>query len=219
MRVGAISDIHANLPALEATLAAMPPVDALICAGDVVGYYPWPSACIELLQDQSVIAIKGNHDRALVNDDVFRFHGSALAGLEYAQRTLDPSHRRWLAELPDDRILFDDRLRLVHGHPSDPDRYTYPADVDASIFVGEPIIVLGHTHVQFVETLAEGIVCNPGSVGQPRDGDPRAGYAVIDLEEHAVETHRVEYDIERTQQAVRREGLPESVASRLLEGR
>ncbi len=219
MRVGLISDLHANLPALDAVLEAMPEVDELLCAGDVIGYYPWPAECVDAMMERSVPTVMGNHDRALVQDTTFNFRGSARAGLEVADQRLEDQHRDWLRGLPDDRVCFDDRVRVVHGHPRDPDRYTYPADVTPSILEEEPVLVLGHTHVQFVKELPDGLVCNPGSVGQPRDGDPRAGFAVLDLDTFEVTTHRVEYDRERVKVAVHEADLPQSLASRLDEGR
>lgn len=219
MRVGLISDIHSNLPALEAVLEAMPTVDALVCAGDVVGYYTWPGTCVDALAEQAVPTVMGNHDRAVVEDTAFRFGGSARAGLEVASERLEPHHRDWLSTLPDDRVLFDDRMRVVHGHPRDPDRYTYPEAVSDGILEDEPVLVLGHTHVQFDVMLEDGLVVNPGSVGQPRDGDPRAAYAVVDLDRLTVELERVEYDIDRTATAAREAGLPASLASRLYDGR
>lgn len=219
MRVGLISDIHSNLPALEAVLDDMPGVDALVCAGDVVGYYTWPGACVDELIDRSVPTVMGNHDRAIVEDTVFRFHGAARAGLDVTRDRLEPHQREWLAGLPDDRLLFDDRVRVVHGHPRDPDRYTYPAEVDDDILGGERVLVLGHTHVQFTVPLGGGVVCNPGSVGQPRDGDPRAAYAVVDIESLEVTEYRVAYPIDRTAEAARAHGLPEALAERLYDGR
>lgn len=219
MHVGLISDIHSNLPALDAVLEAMPPVDAIACAGDVVGYYTWPGACVDALADREVATVMGNHDRAVVEDTAFRFGGSARAGLDVALDQLEPHQRDWLAALPDDRVLFDGRMRVVHGHPRDPDRYTYPAEVSDGILEDEPVLVLGHTHVQFDAVLEDGLVVNPGSVGQPRDGDPRAAYAVVDLDRLSVDLERVEYDIDRTASAARAAGLPASLASRLYDGR
>lgn len=217
--IGVVSDIHGNLVALRAVFDAMPAVDALLCAGDVVGYNPWPGACVDAMRERSVPTVMGNHDRAVAADSAFRFHGAARAGLEVAKERLSPAQREWLAGLPDDRVCFDGQVRVVHGHPRDPDRYTYPEEVTEAILGDEPVLVLGHTHVQFVETLDAGIVVNPGSVGQPRDGDARAGFAVLDLDRHEVSTHRVEYDIDRTAAATREAGLPDSLATRLAEGR
>ncbi|MFW6449300.1 MAG: metallophosphoesterase family protein [Halobacteriota archaeon] len=218
MRVGLISDLHGNLPALEAVLEDMPPVDAMLCAGDVVGYYPWPGACVDEMRDRDVPTVMGNHDRATTGATPFAFRGSAQAGIAYAKEHLDAEQLAWLRALPDDRVELDGRVRVVHGHPLDPDRYTYPEEVSPAILMDEPVLVLGHTHVQFERAVDGGLVVNPGSVGQPRDDDPRAAYAVLDPEALEVQLHRVSYDIERTQAAVHEAGLPASLASRLAVG-
>lgn len=219
MHVGVISDIHGNQVALEAVLADMPPVDALACAGDVVGYGPWPAECVETMQEREVPTVMGNHDRAVVRDTGFRFNNMAAAGVEYAREHLDETHLGWLRALPAERVEFDGQMKLVHGHPDDPDRYTYPHLFSASMLGEEAMLVLGHTHVQAHEVYDEGIVLNPGSVGQPRDGEPQAAYAVVDLDHRRVEEHRVEYDIDRVVAAVREAGLPERIGTRLYEGR
>ena len=221
MKVGLISDIHGNRVALEAVLEAMPPVDEVCCAGDVVGYNPWPADCVDMLRDRDVPTVMGNHDAAVAAETPFRFNGMAQAGVEHAEAQLSDDQLEWLAELPAERHVYDGRLKLVHGHPDDPDRYTrytYPQEFTPRLLGDEDVLVLGHTHVQGVERFAEGIVVNPGSVGQPRDGDPRAGYAVVDLEALTVETGRVEYDIEAVQTAVDEAGLPDRIGTRLARG-
>jgi len=219
MRIGVLSDVHANRVALEAVLADMPPVDALVCAGDVVGYNPWPADCVDRLRELSVPSVMGNHDRAVVERTNFRFNRTARAGVEHARDELDADAVEWLASLPADRLAFDGRVRVVHGHPDDPDRYTYPDSFSPRLLDGEDVLVLGHTHVQHVERYAEGVVLNPGSVGQPRDGDPRAAYAVVDLSALDVESRRVPYDVGAVRRAVSEAGLPERTGDRLSRGR
>lgn len=219
MKVGVLSDIHGNRIALDAVLADMPPVDALVCAGDVVGYNPWHGACVDALRERSARTVMGNHDRAVVQNTGFGFNSMATAGVEHARETLTDDQLAWLADLPEERTEFDGRLKLVHGHPDNPDRYTYPEEFGTHLLEGEDVLVLGHTHVQGHERFEEGVVMNPGSVGQPRDDDPRAAYAVLDLETLSVTERRVEYDIERVREAVGEAGLPERIGSRLREGR
>ena len=219
MKVALCSDVHANVVALEAVLADCPPVDAIVCAGDVVGYNPWPGECVDRLRERDAIAIVGNHDRVLLEGTTFQYNEMAKAGIAIARERLDDDQRAWLASLPDERRCFDGRLRVVHGHPGDPDRYTYPEEFSPRLLDDEDVLVMGHTHVQHVERYAEGFVVNPGSVGQPRDGDPRAAYAVADLAALTVDTYRVEYDVERVQDAVREAGLPDQTGSRLADGR
>ncbi|WP_255192690.1 metallophosphoesterase family protein [Natronobeatus ordinarius] len=219
MRVGLVSDVHGNQVALEAVLADMPTVDALACAGDVVGYNPWPAACVDALRDRDVPTVMGNHDLAVVERSSFRFNELAWAGVKHAQRELDEAQRRWLESLPTERRAFDGRVKLVHGHPDDPDRYTYPEEFSPRLLGEEDVLVMGHTHVQHAERYGDGIVVNPGSVGQPRDGDPRAAYAVVDLEAMTVDTHRVAYDLEAVIREVERVGLPSRIGTRLQSGR
>jgi putative phosphoesterase len=219
MRVGLVSDIHSNRVAFEAVLDDMPAVDALVCAGDVVGYNPWPAECVEAVREREIPTVMGNHDRAVAEGTAFRFNAMARAGVEHGRSMLDDDQLNWLAELPDERTVLDGRVKLVHGHPDDPDRYTYPDEFSASMLDDETLLVLGHTHVQGHERFEEGTVCNPGSVGQPRDGDPRAAYAVADLEEGEIDERRVEYDIDAVAEAVERAGLPEKIGRRLYAGR
>ena len=219
MRVGVIADVHANLPALEAVLDDLPPVDALICAGDVVGYNPWPGACVDALRERGVQTVMGNHDRMLVTGGNFAGNHMARAGIDHARAVLTDGQRAWLAGLPPERRLFDGRLRLVHGHPDDPDRYTYPESFGPDLLGTESVLVLGHTHLQGHDVSSAGVVLNPGSVGQPRDGDPRAAYAVLDLDDLAVDARRVPYDLDGVKAAIREAGLPERTAARLREGR
>ncbi|MFU8868179.1 metallophosphoesterase family protein [Natronococcus sp.] len=222
MQVGLISDVHGNRVALEAVLADMPAVDDLLCAGDVVGYNPWPGDCVDELRERSVPTVMGNHDAAVVEETPFRFNSMAKAGVEHALEQLSADQLEWLADLPEERLECRDRVKLVHGHPDDPDRYTRytrPGEFSPRLLGDEDVLVLGHTHVQHVERYGEGIVVNPGSVGQPRDGDPRAAYAVVDLEAMTVETYRVEYDIGAVGDAVSAAGLPEGIGSRLERGK
>lgn len=219
MKVGLISDVHGNRVALEAVLEDMPDIDALACAGDVVGYNPWPADCVDVMRARTVPTVLGNHDAAVVDRTGFRFNGMAQAGVKHAIEHLEDDQLEWLASLPEERLEFDGRVKLVHGHPENPDRYTYPEDFSPRLLGEEDVLVLGHTHVQHAERYAEGIVVNPGSVGQPRDSDPRAGYAVLDLEAMTVETRRVAYDIEAVQRAVKDAGLPERIGTRLARGK
>ncbi|WP_256295803.1 metallophosphoesterase family protein [Haloarchaeobius salinus] len=219
MRFGVISDVHANAVALRAVLDDMPRVDGLLCAGDVVGYGPSPGECVDELAGRDVACVSGNHDRAVVTDTAFRFNDMARAGVEYAREQLTDAQLSWLADLPTERREHDGYVKLVHGHPDDPDHYTRPHEFSPDLLRGEAVLVMGHTHVQHHERHDEGIVMNPGSVGQPRDSDPRAAYAVLDMDDGTVEERRVEYDIERVQEQVREAGLPERIGSRLADGR
>ena len=235
MQVGVISDVHGNRVALAAVLADMPPVDALLCAGDVVGYNPWPADCVDALRCEAgdadwlerypaplasgVPTVMGNHDRAVGTGSGFSFNSMAGAGVRHAKEHLSDDHLDWLRRLPAERTELDGRVKVVHGHPDDPDRYTYPRLFSPALLGDEDVLVMGHTHVQGHETYDEGIVMNPGSVGQPRDRDPEAAYALLDLDTMTVDERRVPYDIERVVKAVREADLPEQVGTRLRKGR
>ena len=218
VRIGAISDIHGNKPALQAVLADMPDVDHVVCAGDVVGYNPWPVDCLRTVKRQAIPTVQGNHDRAVGSEATFRFNELARAGVEFAKDRLSDDERMWLAELPTSRSIAGGRVRVVHGHPDDPDRYTYSADFSPRMLGDESLLILGHTHIQHHEQFDDGTIVNPGSVGQPRDGNPDAAYAVIDLDAGTVEERRVPYDIESVCRRIDAVGLPSELGKRLRRG-
>ncbi|SDK14157.1 Predicted phosphodiesterase [Halovenus aranensis] len=222
MRVRLISDIHANLPALEAVLEDMPPVDDIICAGDVVGYNPWPRECLERVRAVSSLVVQGNHDRNVETPHRYENNDMAHAGLELAQQELSDAQREWLADLPERTEFADDAYRLAHSHP-DPNQlgtYVRPAHFPKMrpYLDDHDGIVLGHTHIQHKATIDDRLIVNPGSVGQPRDGDERAAYAVLDTATDEVELRRVEYDINRVISRVEECGLPAQTGTRLLDG-
>ncbi|WEL18900.1 Metallophosphatase family protein [Halorhabdus sp. SVX81] len=218
MRIAVIADVHANKVALEAVAGDMPDVDGVICAGDVVGYNPWPEFCVDWVQEHDVPTVQGNHDRAVATGEYPGFNDMAAAGVEHARDHLSEAHREWLGQLPTERTLFDGRVKMVHGHPDDPDHYTHPSEFSPGLLGDEDVLVLGHTHVQSHEKYGDGIVLNPGSVGQPRDGDPGAAYALVDLDAMTVEQRRVRYDVGAVMDAVDEAGLPRRVGTRLSRG-
>lgn len=220
MRLGIVSDIHANRVALDAVLDAMAPVDQLVCAGDVIGYNPQPAACVERVRG-SMVCVQGNHDRAIDSPERYRANESAYAGLRYAATQLTNEQREWLGALPTDQTLCDGRVRVVHSHPTHRGQYVRPEQFPTlEPHIGEEaVLILGHTHVQHHEMVGETLVVNPGSVGQPRDRDPRAAFVVVDTGEPRVEQHRVSYDIESMQEKIETAGLPSWTSSRLERGR
>ena len=232
MKLGILSDIHGNRVALAAVLTDMPPVDGLVCAGDVVGYNPWHGDCVDAMRGhadtlpadvpwptEEVPTVMGNHDRAVAGETPFAFNGMAQAGVEHATEQLSDEQLAWLAALPDERRVRDGRVKLVHGHPDDPDHYTFPGEFGPDLLGDEDVLVMGHTHQQHHEVYDDGVVMNPGSVGQPRDRDHRAAYAVLDLADLTVDERRVEYDTGAVIDAVEDAGLPREIGSRLTQGR
>ncbi|ELY35572.1 metallophosphoesterase family protein [Natronorubrum tibetense] len=226
MQLALISDIHGNLPALEAVLNDINDeegIDTVVCAGDVVGYGPWPGECVERVRERCSVVVQGNHDRSVETPDEYSHNEMAMGGLDYAKRELDEEQREWLAELTPRTTIARGRIQLVHSHP-DPDhrgRYVRPrAFPEMRPYLDEcDSLVLGHTHVQHRAHVDGKLIVNPGSVGQPRDGDARAAYAVLDSEDTSVDLRRVEYDIDRVIQRVEEVGLPRRIGTRLLDGR
>lgn len=241
MRFGIISDIHANLVAFDTVLSEMDGIDQYWCLGDIVGYGPQPNECVERLLELDHVAILGNHDAAAIGKASTRaFNGEARRAIEWTGRQLTKENGKYLKSLPE--TMEHDQVLLVHGSPRDPIwEYITTVEQAAEAFAdtSAPYILIGHTHIPMVyvrdshgkiydgvpETNTslrlgnERILINPGSVGQPRDGDPRAAYAVIDSDKLMVEFHRVEYDIERVQKVMRKVGASEWLASRLSYGR
>jgi len=227
MKVGLVSDVHANLPALEAVLDDMPPVETVVCAGDVVGYNPWPAACLDRVRDLADATVRGNHDRTVETPERYRGNRMAEAGLEHAKAELSADELAWLRSLPRAASFADGRYLLVHSHPAPEreDAYVYPEkfgtldryldDLDGDL----DGLVLGHTHVQGSRSVDGRLVVNPGSVGQPRDGDPDAAYAVLDTDADTVDLRRVAYDIDRVVEAVSAAELPERTGTRLYHGK
>ena len=209
MTIGLISDIHANLPALDAVLEAMSDdLDAIVCAGDIIGYSAWPAACVERVRETCDLVVQGNHDRDVTTPASYAHNEMAQAGLEHAKAELTAEQISWLSELPPIKRAFDGQLFVVHSHPENVDR-----NVDKSMFSSQraymddntQVLGVGHTHKQAAMNMArfdsQGWVVNPGSVGQPRDGNTTAAYALVDLDGPLVQLHRTKYDIERVQEA------------------
>jgi len=209
MRTLVLSDVHGNAAALEAVLVE--PHDAVACLGDIVGYGPEPGRCVRLLRDETLIAVQGNHDRALAEgvaprcSEGFRWLADATAAVGKAQLSADDI--AFLLALPRWGFLESRGVRcgLLHATPSDPlYRYLGPDDTKWKREVERietDTLLVGHTHIQF-ELRCDGVrVINPGSVGQPKDGDPRAAFAVMDGRQ--VTLKRAEYDVERTVRAYR----------------
>lgn len=224
MLVGIVSDIHSNLPALDAVLAEMERlrVSRVLCAGDLVGYYTFPNEVVKLLGERRVHCIAGNHDRAVVSGDRSGLNALAAAAARWTSGRLDRASREFLGRLlPRDRLELDGRrILLVHGSPRDDDEYVFPLVADTWPFgdLDVDVLVMGHTHVPWQAVFGELLSVNPGSVGQPRDGDPRAAFATLDTRKLRVRHHRVDYDRAKTAGAVAACGLPPRLADRLHGG-
>jgi len=241
MRVAVISDIHGNLSALEAVLAAVDDEapDELWCLGDLVGYGPRPNECCEAVEARAAVCLGGNHDLAVRGTiDLSEFSGDAAAAAAWTRGVLAPTARAYLDSLEPEGERAG--VPLFHGSARDPVWEYVLSDEAAAVtleLAGAPLVLVGHSHVALQVFLQDGVLAgglapagselelaegdallNPGSVGQPRDGDPRAAYLLLDLETRRASFRRVEYDIERTQAEIREHGLPDLLATRLSTG-
>ncbi len=236
MKVALLSDIHSNLEALDAVLDALPEVDRILVLGDIVGYGPDPNAVITRLRARRARAVMGNHDAAMLAPALLDwFNPHAAAAARWTQVALTPESRRYLASLPKFGRLGPNRY--VHGSPRKPYIWEYILDdlqaLEILVRLGPRFCFFGHTHLPRIFTadgeeipepgewitLPAAALVNPGSVGQPRDGNPDAAFAVVDLEIPAVRFGRVPYEIATTQAKIREAGLPEVEAARLALGR
>lgn len=242
MKILIISDIHANLTALEAVLASTDDFEATWCLGDLVGYGPHPNECIEKVRSlPDLTCLIGNHDQAALGKiPLERFNQDAQAAAAWTQRALTDSSESYLLSLPS-RVELAEHFTLAHGSPRQPvweyilDLPTAEANFRA---FDTDYCLVGHSHIPLIFSLpSDGdeleplqvrwgeqreltprMILNPGSVGQPRDMDPRAAYALLDTEAMTWTGYRVEYDVESVQQRMLEAGLPERQALRLAAG-
>lgn len=224
MRLALISDVHANVVALEAVLDDIEVRDAdmILSAGDVVGYYPYPNETVELFRARGIISIRGNHDRAVLRADPRGMNPVAGDAIMWTAFHLTASSLRYLRSLPPRAQLHADRIAvgLYHGSPRDDDEYVYEGQACKELLAmsHSELMVLGHTHIPYVKKHPGGVIVNPGSVGQPRDGVPEASYSVFDIDTNEATNHRVAYDIGKVAEATRDAGLPDRLADRLFSG-
>jgi diadenosine tetraphosphatase ApaH/serine/threonine PP2A family protein phosphatase len=245
MRYLILADIHANLDALDRVLedAARHGEWRVLLLGDLVGYGAEPNAVIDRLRDVPVAAaVRGNHDRAACGlGDAAAFNDVARASVSATARMLTARNRDFLRALPAGPLAISDLTEICHGTPFDEDAYVFD-EMDAVYAIraaARPLCLFAHTHAPFGARLrgdtleyvdvasggpvaleeGTGLLVNVGSVGQPRDGDPRAGYGILDEDERTVAAYRIEYPVERAQARIREAGLPEGLAKRLALGR
>lgn len=224
MRLAVLSDVHSNLHALQAVLADVDRVapDGIWVAGDLVGYNPWPNEVLEILRERHVRAIRGNHDRGAIGGDTSWFNELAAEAVRWTRVHLAPAGVGYLKELEDRTIgaMPEGPVAMYHGSPRNDNEYIFPWAADESIvrMAGAPFVILGHTHLPMVKRFRSGLLVNPGSVGQPRDGNPRAAWGVLDLTQHSFEVRRVGYDIDAVASEIRKAGLPHELADRLYGG-
>jgi len=245
MRYLVLSDIHANLEALEAVMAQAAGFDHTLVLGDVIGYGADPNAVVERLRGMSAVTfIRGNHDKVGTGlDTAGGFNHLARQAIQWTASALTPDNREWVKALGCGPVAIDDLVEICHGSPFDEDVYIFDElDVRQAFTVASrPLCLFGHTHVpaafcmlagslqpmgpprgtrfQLDLTAGARYLVNCGAVGQPRDGDPRAAYGLVDAEARSLVVQRVEYDVPLTQAKILAAGLPEVLAHRLALGR
>lgn len=246
MRYLILSDMHGNEAALRAVLRKVrrKRFDATLVLGDLVGYGAAPNQVVELVRSLpgKVHAVRGNHDKVAVGiDSGETFNQVALIAARWTADRLTPANARYVRELPRGPLSVTDGLAICHGAPTDEDRYLFSDRDAAEVFVqwDAPLTFFGHTHVTSVFSL-EGrairvrqlagetgelpirpdhrYLVNPGSIGQPRDGDPRASYMIYDSGKRVVRWYRLEYPVESSQERIEKAGLPDVLANRLAVG-
>jgi diadenosine tetraphosphatase ApaH/serine/threonine PP2A family protein phosphatase len=232
MRIGIFSDVHANLPALEAVLKALTgaQVDTLYCLGDTVGYGPFPNECVDLVRQHCAVVLKGNHDSGLINETPIEdFNQYGLAAIQWSQEHVTDDRQEFLRNLPLMEVKND--VTLAHASPLQPAEWMYVLTLRAArenfTAFSTRLCFIGHTHVPVIinEDLTVDSILKPGrsiinvgSVGQPRDGNPDAAYGIFDAETGEYKLHRVQYDVKKTASAIKKAGLPDYLAKRLYQG-
>src|SRR3954470_4947059 len=247
MRYLVLTDTHANLEAPEARLGEATPrgFDHTLVLGDLVGYGGDPNAVVERIQGlEPTAVVRGNHDKVACGlEQADGFNAVAKSAAKWTLDVLTPPHREWLASLPEGPIDVDEVVEICHGSPFDEDAYIFDEldAVRALKVSNRPLCLFGHTHYPVTFELSDDsfdnvgsasgaqaqlpmkpgckYLINPGSVGQPRDGDPRAAYAIVDTKLQRAELYRIRYAVEDAQTKVMKAGLPDVLAQRLAVGR
>ncbi|MEM3401817.1 MAG: metallophosphoesterase family protein [Candidatus Hadarchaeales archaeon] len=227
MKVGIIADVHSNIWALGAVLGKLGDVERIVCAGDITGSYTRPNEVVKILAEKNVLAVLGEHDRALLSGETRELRGAGRMAAVWSRGIVNGKTLRFLKKLrPSVTFRIGGRRVLIaHRTPGGefPDGIlpdTSSRDVARAVMETDAdIIILGHTHIPLRRMALGKIIVNPGSVGQPRDRDPRASYAILKLgEDVEVEFHRAEYDVDAAAREVIEVGLDEELATRLKVG-
>ena len=215
MKIAFISDIHGNYEALKSVLASLDKMSVarIYCLGDVVGYYAQPNECCSALRERDIPCLMGNHDWYVAGGGFCPRSRSVNDCLVYQRRVLTAENVDWIRTFPVHRRVGN--MQLVHGGWSDPiDEYLEPSPEYFARIDGE-VFLSGHTHIQSLSKFGAKTYCNPGSVGQPRDGDPRAAFAVYDGD---FQLHRVEYDVQQVFALMKAAGFSDYYYGCLLTG-
>jgi diadenosine tetraphosphatase ApaH/serine/threonine PP2A family protein phosphatase len=239
-KIAIISDIHSNIHALDSVINHIKnqQADMIVCLGDVIGYGAFPQECVRYVDDNKILTIMGNHELAILNKErLIHMNQYAHKSLEWTQNKLSPESLAWISKLPFQLQI--ENCLFVHAAPQNPEVFEYIIDLRDAVlqfdYFATDYCFYGHTHLPkiFSEELGEmrelmpeyhqkkfgeRLLINVGSVGQPRDGDNRASYCLLDTSTNEIYLHRVNYDYNSASKAIEDAGLPEFLAKRLLEG-
>ncbi len=233
-KIAVISDVHANLTALRSVLSDMhnKGINRIFCLGDLVGYYSQPIPTIHLALARCEVVIKGNQDNSAALGEIpEHYRSESIKPIEFTNQNLTIHERKILHSLPlmhtEECKKQKKKIMFIHGGPEYPlDQYIYPDMMDSindsfefMDLIGIDALFIGHTHIPFKAEKNDRIICNPGSIGQPRDGDPRASYVIYDIEKHSIDFFRVEYDLTATINGVKKHHFASELSERLLIGK
>jgi len=224
VRIAVISDVHSNLQALEEVKRRTDDegIDYVLSAGDAVGYGANPNRCCAILSGWARNSVLGNHDVAALRRDPSGMNPYAAKAALWTAERIDEHSREYLESLKESAHSKPDgrAVEVRHGSLRSILEYVFEADLSEDLLMqsGAEVLVLGHTHVPYARRYASGLIVNPGSVGQPRDGDPRASFGILQTDPLSFEISRVDYDIDGASEAILNAGLPEFLAERLFRG-
>ncbi len=221
-KIALISDVHGNLPALKAVLDDMKneeDVSSILCAGDIVGYNPFPNEVADIIRREKIDSVLGNHDKAFITGDTSWFNQNASRAVHWSRNNASRDTIDLILELPKEiSKKLDEKnedletsITITHGSPSSINEYVFPGTISLKLKgmldeVGSDILVLGHTHIPMVKNFGNGVIINPGSVGQPRDGDERSSYCILYVEK----TENLEENISERWEVINQEKKDEN---------
>jgi len=224
LKIAVLADPHANLIALKEVLSKIEEIntDEVVIAGDIVGYGPYPKEVIQIIRNNEPQVIRGNHDKDIVGRDFSWMNSLAAQAAEWTAAILDEGSLAYLGGLQAELEIEIEgrRIGIYHGSPEDPNEYVMDESRARHLLMRSAmdIVICGHTHVPLLVSEKDKIFLNPGGIGQPRDGNPEAAFATIDLTDLDVKLYRVPYDIPLVQRKMIKEGLPQFLALRLAMG-
>ncbi|MEF8878954.1 MAG: metallophosphoesterase [Candidatus Thermoplasmatota archaeon] len=229
MKLAFISDIHSNIYAFKKVIEKIEQIDIekIFCCGDIVGYSTYPKECIKQVKKYDIVSVKGNHDYAVAENNPKGFNPMGVAGVKFNRKKITDDDLSFLKNLPEELFFEKDgkKFYMTHGSPRNHlMEYVHPWISDETLknfstIKKCDIMIFGHTHVPMKKQVDDTLFLNPGSVGQPRDGNPNSSFMVLNTDSLKAEWYRVPYEIDAAVESVKRTSLPEKIGNRLYQGR